>query len=208
MRGGGGKGHLEFFQKFIRFCRGILPKVQLPHIVLLRFSFAHWKVTCAWHLKFVLFIPNDCSTHQMEHNQVFIFMFVLSSLSHCPNSLPSLIELVHKMRAIFLPSWIYNSCVIHSFILSFIHLWSCRPNLSSSPHRRCVSVSVVRWREGEASFLQLADKPDKEAKAVATHSIHSQNPISIPETRWGPDGLGIENKKMGLKVALTRKKEV
>ena len=25
MRGGGGKGHLEFFQKFIRFGSGILP---------------------------------------------------------------------------------------------------------------------------------------------------------------------------------------
>ena len=101
---GGVKGRLEFFQKFIQFGSGILPKVQLPHIVLLRFSFAHRKVTFAWHLKLVLFIPNDCSTHQMEHNQVFIFMFVLSSLSHCPNSLPSPIELAHKKRTIFLSS--------------------------------------------------------------------------------------------------------
>ena len=101
---GGVKGRLEFFQKFIRFGSGILPKVQLPHIVLLRFSFAHRKVTFTWHLKLVLFSPNDCSTHQMEHNQVFIFMFVLSSLSHCPNSLPSPIELDHKKRTIFLSS--------------------------------------------------------------------------------------------------------
>ena len=34
MRGGGVKGRLEFFQKIIQFGSGILPKVQLPHIVL------------------------------------------------------------------------------------------------------------------------------------------------------------------------------
>ena len=96
------------------------------------------------------------------------FLHFLIAPIHCP----ARSNLLIRSEQYFLHPEIYTSGIILSFILSFIHLWSCRPNLSSSPHRRCVSVSVVRWRGRQASSSWRTSPTRRPKLSRRTQSIH------------------------------------